>query len=192
MGYYRAGFTVTGVDIKPQPHYPFTFIQDDAIEYIKEHGHKYDALVGSPPCQAWSLCQRIQGNEHPDLISALREVFIASGKPWVIENVEGAPLNYPVTLCGAWFGLKTYRHRIFESNIFIPQPPHLEHRWPIAKMGRPPKSHEFMHIVGNFSGVQRAREIMDIDWMTREELREAIPPAYTEYIGKFLIQAVGG
>jgi DNA (cytosine-5)-methyltransferase 1 len=188
MGYHRAGFEVVGIDIDPQPHYPFELHQGDALKYLLEHHHEFDAFHASPPCQAWTLAQRIQGNEHPDFVTATRSAFELIGKPWVIENVEGAPLRSPITVCGASFpGLRVYRHRLFESNVPLTAPPHRAHTAPIRKMGRRPEPGEFMHVVGNFSGAALAREAMGIDWMTRDELREAIPPAYTEHIGRQLI-----
>jgi DNA (cytosine-5)-methyltransferase 1 len=191
MGYHRAGFDVVGVDIDPQPRYPFEFHQGDALKYLLEHHHEFDAFHASPPCQAYTLAQRIQGRTHPDFIAATRAAFELIGKPWVIENVEGAPLRNPVTLCGASFpGLRVYRHRLFESNVPTAAPPHRRHTAPLRKMGRRPELGEFMHVVGNFSGVDVAREAMGIEWMTRDELREAIPPAYTEHIGTQLLHHV--
>jgi DNA (cytosine-5)-methyltransferase 1 len=189
-GYDAAGFEVTGVDIDPQPRYPFTFVQGDAIAYLREHGHEYDAVAASPPCQASTVCQRIQGREHPRLIAPTRDALIASGRPWIIENVEGAlpELRDPVTLCGAMFGLRTYRHRLFETSGFaLPVPEHPAHLAPIAKMGRPVPSGHFGHYVGNFSGVEAARRDMGMPWANRDGLREAIPPAYSEWIGAALM-----
>lgn len=190
-GYSRAGFTVVGVDLHPQPNYPFDFHQGDAIEFIRDHGHEFDAIVASPPCQAFTLAQRIQQRKHPDLIAETRHALMGTGLPWVIENVEGAPLRQDVLLCGAMFsGLRTYRHRVFESSVPLAQPEHPAHTIRTTKMGRPPREGEFMHIVGNFSGVAEARKAMGIDWMTRDGLREAIPPAFTQYVGGFLRLAI--
>lgn len=191
MGYHRAGFDVIGVDVSPQPNFPFEFHQCDALKFFLENWRRFDALHASPPCQAFTNAQKIRGNSHPDYVRSIREAFRLSGTPWVIENVPGAPLLDPVTLCGTMFGLGTYRHRLFESNRPLQEPVHPEHTAPTAKMGRPPKPGEFMHVVGNFSGVQQAREAMGIDWMTRDELRESIPPAYTEHIGRQLRRGPG-
>lgn len=202
MGYSRAGFDVIGVDISHQPHYPFRFIQADAIKVlellldgrvleINGEGFTLDdfaAAHASPPCQAFTNAQKIQGNAHPDLIEPTRELLSATGLPWVIENVPGAPLIDPVELCGSMFELGTYRHRLFETSWYLDDEWHPEHVARTTKMGRKPVAGEFMHIVGHFSGVAEARAAMDIDWMTRDELREAIPPAYTEYVGKRLIR----
>lgn len=187
MGYHRAGFDVVGVDIDPQPRFPFEFHQGDALKFLLEHWQEFDAFHASPPCQAWTLCQRIQGNEHPDFIKATRSAFELIGKPWVIENVEGAPMVDPITLCGAMFGVETYRHRLFESNVPIVAAHHPRHTARNTKMGRTPVPGEFMHVVGNFAGVDRAREVMEMPWATRDGLREAIPPAYTEHIGAQLL-----
>lgn len=189
MGYSRAGFRVIGVDIEPMPRYPFRFVQADAIEFLDwlietAAWRLFDAIHASPPCQAWTAAQVLQGNEHPDLIGPTRERLKKIGLPYIIENVVGAPLIDPFMLCGAMFpGLRVYRHRIFETNFDVKVPDHPKHTHSITKMGRPPQADEFMHVVGNFSGVKAAREAMDIPWMSRNELREAIPPAYTEHIG---------
>lgn len=185
MGLWRAGFDVTGVDIEEQPHYPFPFIQADAMA-MSLRG--FDFIWASPPCQAYTLAQRIQNNVHPDMIEPVRRMLKRSrAAAWVIENVAGAPLVDPIELCGAMFGLKVYRHRLFEASFPIHAPAHPEHVAPLRKMGRPVQDGEFMHVVGNFSGVARAREAMGIDWMMRDELREAIPPAYAEHIGRAAI-----
>lgn len=191
MGYARVGFEVVGVDIEPQPRYPFEFHQGDALAFLIARGHEFDAFAASPPCQAHSLAQRIQGRAHRDYIREIRALFRSFGKPYVIENVEGAPLEDPILLCGAMFpGLRTYRHRLFESNLRLRVPAHPDHAAPNTKMGRPPRDGEFMHVVGNFSGVAQARVAMGIDWMTRDELREAIPPAYTAWIGRQLLSSL--
>lgn len=188
MGYHLAGFDVTGVDIDPQPRYPFTFHQGDALEFLAAHGHEFDVIAGSPPCQRYSLTQRIRNRDHPDYIDAMRVLATAIGRPYVIENVPGAPLIDPIMLCGAMFeDLAVYRHRLFETDLTLPAPVHRAHRAPLQKMGRPPQPGDFMHVVGNFSGVAHARRAMGIDWMTRDELREAIPPAYTHHLGLHLL-----
>ncbi len=179
-GLRRAGFDVVGVDIDPQPHYPFEFHQADAMTYPLDG---FDFIWASPPCQAYTLCQRIQGNTHPDLVAPTRDRLTASGALWCIENVPGAPLISPVELCGMMFGLQTYRHRLFECSYPLEQPPHPPHVARNAKMGRPVKDGEFIQVVGNFSNVSFARKAMDIDWMPRDRMREAIPPAFAEYVG---------
>lgn len=183
MGLHRLGFSVTGVDIIRQPRYPFAFVRGDAMTYPLAD---FDFIWASPPCQAFTLAQRIRDREHPDLIAPIRERLMASKIPYVIENVVGAPLLDPIELCGSMFGLRVYRHRLFECSFPIMVPAHPEHTAPLRKMGRPPRDGDFMHVVGNFSGVQAAREAMNIDWMVRDELREAIPPAYSEYIARQL------
>jgi DNA (cytosine-5)-methyltransferase 1 len=195
MGYYLAGFDVTAVDIESQPHNPFPFIRADALEVLADRSFLagFDAVHASPPCQAYTLAQRIRGNTHPDLIAPVRALLKASGLPYVIENVPGAPLHSPVTLCGAMFpGLRVYRHREFETSHPVHVPRHPAHAAPLRKMGRPPQPGDFVHVVGNFSGVAYAREAMGIAWMTRDELREAIPPAYTLHIGAALADALTG
>jgi len=191
MGYYRAGFEVEGVDIKPQPHYPFKFYQADALEFPLEG---YDAYHASPPCQAYTKAGkqwRKNGRQYPDLIGAVRTRFEGEYRYWVIENVPGAPLFNPVILNGAMFGLRVHRKRLFENSFTVPFELQAQNKKPV-KMGRPVrKSDDVIQPVGHLSGVAYAREVMGIDWyMTQREIAEAIPPAYTEYIGGYLINAI--
>jgi DNA (cytosine-5)-methyltransferase 1 len=196
VGYARAGFEVVGVDNRPQPNYPFEFIQADALEYVRgyewgpgEMARMFDAIHASPPCQAYSMAQRIRKREHPDLVGPTRDLLNETGLPWVIENVPGSPLVDPVVLEGQMFdGLRTQRKRWFETNwpldvpfLRSPRPA------PNAKMGRKPKPHEWFQVVGNTSDAAGARKAMGIDWMNRDELAQAIPPAYTELIGVQLL-----
>ena len=184
-GYADSGlFDVVGVDIEPQPRYPFRFVQGDALKYVAAHGHEFDFVHASPPCQKFTKARKLQGNEHWDFIPDTRRSLRDSGKPFVIENVPGAPLVDPVMLCGSMFDLKTYRHRLFESNFLIKTPPHIKHKEPSIKMGRPVRYDSFMHIVGHFSGVPKAREIMGMPWANQYGLAQAIPPIYTEWIAK--------
>lgn len=189
-GYVAAGFEVTGVDIDPQPRYPYKFWQRDALTFLERYGRLFDAVHASPPCQAFTNAQKIQGNTHPDLLTPARELLLDLGKPFIIENVPGAPLRDPVELCGSMFGLETYRHRLFESNVDLTAPAHPKHIARTTKMGRAPVPGEYMHVVGNFSGVAKARDVMEMPWATRDGLREAIPPAYTEYLGRQLLAVV--
>jgi DNA (cytosine-5)-methyltransferase 1 len=188
-GYKRAGFHVVGVDIDPQPRYPRTFIQADAVQFIREHGHEFDVIHASPPCQRYSKAQRIQDREHPDLISATREALIATGRPYIIENVEDArsELINPVMLCGQGFGLRTYRHRLFETSFPLEQVLHFEHRVKTVKMGRPLQDGDFYHAVGNFSNVDYIRRDLGVPWMSREGIRECIPVQYAQWIGDQLM-----
>ncbi|MFJ4915882.1 SAM-dependent methyltransferase [Streptomyces sp. NPDC088726] len=185
-GYAAAGFDVTGVDINPQPRYPFRFVQGDAVEYVREHGAEFDFIHASPPCQRYSRAQKIQRRDHPDLIAPTRAALAATGRPWVIENVEeaAAELRDPVVLCAAAFGMRTYRHRLFETGggFTFASPLHPAHRAPLTKMGRPRAAGHFAHYVGNFSGVQEARIDLRVPWMNRDGIRECIPPAYTQWI----------
>jgi DNA (cytosine-5)-methyltransferase 1 len=197
MGYHRAGFDVVGVDRVSQPHYPFEFFLGDALDVAEMVGVPgtgwtgFAAVHASPPCQAFTKAQRIMDRSHPDLVGPIRKLLRDAGLPYVIENVPGSPLHRPVTLCGLMFGLGVDRDRLFESNIRLAAPPpHPAHDRPKAKMGRPVKPGEVMQVVGHFSGVPQAREAMGIDWMVRDELSEAIPPAYTEWVGAQLIAAL--
>ena len=210
-GFERAGFDVVGLDLDPQPRYPYHFLQADVVAALgtllsggiwafrtglDDEVFRFltlddiAAFHASVPCQLYSGTHQINDNDHPDLIPPVRGLLDETGKPYVMENVVGAPLLEPVTLCGAMFGLRTYRHRLFETNWFLPEPEHPEHVARQAKMGRPPADGEFMHIVGNFSNVALAREIMGMPWANRDGLREAIPVAYAEYVGKHLMGVV--
>ncbi|MEU5325639.1 SAM-dependent methyltransferase [Streptomyces parvus] len=186
-GYADAGFDVTGVDLHPQPRYPFRFVQADAVAFVLEHGASFDVIHASPPCQHDSDCQRLRGNTHPDLIAPTRTALQATGRPWVLENVRGAlpKLDRPVMLCGPMFGVETYRHRYFETGggFTLPQPHHPGHTVPQAKMGRPIPPGHYGQFVGNFSGVQHARSVLGVPWMNRDGIRECIPPAYSHWIG---------
>ena len=198
VGYHRAGFDIVGVDIKAQPNYPFDFQQADAFEYVLElAGYAnglYDAIHASPPCQRYSrlfTTMEDRRGEHPDHVAKTRELLNKTGLPWVIENVHGAPLNRgSVMLCGAMFGLRTYRHRWFESSECLLAPSHPKHSIKSDKGSRR-KEHflagGFISVVGNV-GTYCGPAAMGIDWMTGEELSQAIPPAYTEFIGRQIVK----
>lgn len=203
VGYHRAGFDVVGVDINPQPRYPFEHHVGDALEVLgdDEFLSGFDVIHASPPCQAYSVANNIHGrSDHPDLVSPVRDALLNWGGHYVIENVPGAPLRNPMTLCGLSLGVNVKRHRLFESNVFMLAPPCGSHAgdWLLV----------FGHTVlergkvvgkakggGNIIrrkhvGTDRGREAMGIDWMTRDELSQAIPPAYTEYIGTQLLEHI--
>lgn len=195
-GYRRAGFDVTGVDNQPMPNNPHTFIQADALEYLQSHGHEYDAIHASPPCQGYSRMRHLpwlKDKSYPMLINPVRSLLELTGKPWVIENVEDAPLHSGITLCGTMFGLKVYRHRRFESSAMILAPPHHKHTVVIGA-GRllndraSPNADGWVGHPGK--SPKAAAAAMGIDWMTPQQIAQAIPPAYTEYIGKQLMQFV--
>lgn len=190
-GYQLAGFHVTGVDIQPQPNYiGDEFVQDDAIGYIREHGHEFDFIHASFPCQAHSLLNHYNHKDYPDLIPAGREALLTTGVPFVIENVPQAPLRDPVVLCGTMFGLNIYRHRHFETgNGFgLPQLAHPKHTALCARNGYLPTTERpFMTISGGKHSEtwrRTAAEVMGVPWTkTTIEVCEAIPPAYTEWVG---------
>jgi len=191
MGYHRAGFEVVGVDINPQPRYPFMFIQGDALDYARAHGHEYDVIHASPPCQAYSVTRHALAPQYrPELIPQTRELLEYLGKPWVIENVVGAPLRWYVELCGVMFGLKTYRHRRFEMSFLVFQPEHLPHPERLTRKGRAASPGGFSNPCGhpNFAGEADIwKRSLGINWMTTRGLTQAIPPAYTEWIGNQLM-----
>lgn len=188
-GYKLAGFDVVGVDIKPQKNNPHTFILGDALEYCINNYQHFDAIHASPPCQQYSSSTRQWrklGYQYDDLISKTREVLQKTGKLYVIENVPNSPLINPILLNGSVFNLKVHRPRLFETNFYLPQP-HVPKVKPV-KMGRKVQEGEVIQPVGNFIGVDYARKVMEISWMTGKELSQAIPPAYTKWIGQFIIK----
>ena len=195
MGYHRAGFDVVGIDINPQPHFPFEFHQADALTFPLDG---FDVIHASPPCQAYSVASNIHNGkwyqkDHPDFIGLVRKRLLENDKPFIIENVPGAPLKDPLMLCGTMFlGLKVYRHRHFECYPFTIEPPgkcNHSHR-----MGKSRGEYHtldkspFITCVGHNFQAKSGRIAMQIDWMTRDELSQAIPPAYTEFIGKQLLK----
>lgn len=201
MGYFDAGFSgVVGVDIHAQPRYPFDFFQGDALSVLREmNGHlPFEAIHASPPCQAYSVTKSLHAAEYPRLIAETRELLLATGLPFVIENVEGArsELRDPIRLCGSSFGLGVRRHRLFECHGFevglVPPCNHGEQPEPIdvTGTGGPRRNTARTSPGGGNSrkpeSLAHAREAMGIDWMTRQELSEAIPPAYTAWIGERL------
>jgi DNA (cytosine-5)-methyltransferase 1 len=207
MGYHRAGFDVVGVDIAKQPHYPFEFHQADALTYPLGG---FDAIHASPPCQAYSITKNAHSREHPRLVEPVRARLQGSGLPWVIENVVGAPLLDPVTICGSMFDLRAWdhyigqmvqlkRHRLFESQVMLMAPGPCRHvkgmRVGGVYGGAWSKNRSTDPSVKRTGGyappddVQRV--LMGIDWMPRKPLAQSIPPAYTEWIGAQLLRALG-
>ncbi len=188
MGYHRAGFDeIVGVDIEPQPNYPFEFVQADAMEYPLEG---FDVIHASPPCQGYSMLNNFIRGEYPELIEAIRER--AAGLPLVIENVVGAPLRDPLLLCGQMFGLRLFRHRLFELPIFALQMGHSHRGWRAPRRGKGnvrPSEGEVWAPTGHFADKHGAAKAMGVCWMTkRGEIAQAIPPVYTEYIGRLIIE----
>jgi DNA (cytosine-5)-methyltransferase 1 len=192
MGYHRAGFDVVGVDIDPQPNYPFDFHQLDAttMNLMLWRCH-YDAIHASPPCQRYIRSGNVDRSKHPDLLPTVRQLLTSTGAPYVIENVPGAPMRPDVILCGSMFGLGIRRHRWFESNI--PLSP-----WTLACNHSLPVTGVYGHPHGDGGAAKGmlpgnletwSRE-MGIDWMTTSELALAIPPAYTQHIGEQLMAAL--
>jgi len=188
-GYRRAGFTeIIGIDISLQKHYPFPFIQANALLPPLDIS-SFDLIHASPPCQVHSKTKHLAGKQHQDLVGKTREMLKASGRPYVIENVPGAPLIDPVALNGFMFDLPLDRERWFESSIplpFVLLP--TAYKRPV-KMGRPVAEGDIIQVVGHFSNVPYGRKAMGIGWMNQHELAQAIPPIYTEWIGRRIIEA---
>jgi hypothetical protein len=181
VGYYRAGFEVVGIDHVTQTRYPFEFHKADALAYLAEHGHEFDAVHASPPCQAYSRATAWRGDRsaHPDLIGPTRELLEKVGLPYVIENVQEARrhLRHPVMLCGSMFGLRVQRHRYFECPwLPLTLLPGCRHR---------PDDYSFDH--GGKQPESVYRDALGCHWMTVKEARQAIPPCYTEHLGRLLL-----
>lgn len=204
-GYTDAGFEVVGVDINPQPRYPYEHHVGDALEFLANHGHEFDAIHASPPCQTYSRTRTLHDNTHPDLVEPTRAALIASGKPWVIENVVGAPLIEPLRLCGTEFGmtardvdgapLKLVRHRLFESNIALHGNGGCNHDRTIqtatvygAGGGWTPAHRDNPDRRGGYiPHTDVIKDLLGIDWMTKHEMSQVVPPIMAEHIGKQLI-----
>lgn len=193
MGYHRAGFTeIVGVDLTPQPHYPFTFIQGDALEFLAKYGAEFDAIHASPPCQRFTQAQRLQQREHPDLLTPTLGLLATIGKPWVVEKVVGAPMPGAVLLCGLSLGVKVKRHRLFAASFPI--------KGTVCPKGHPG---EWFTVFGGGAAklkwdnrrratASEAKAAMGIDWLPRDKLSQAIPPAYTEFVGCQLVAHLQG
>lgn len=184
VGYHRAGFEVVGVDLYPQPRYPFAFVQADALEYLELFGHDFDTIHASPPCQGYSAALRHLAHGKPKLLVQVRAGLVAAGKPYVIENVEGAPLARPIVVCGTGLGLRVQRHRLFECS-FPAEGTGCDHG---IKTINPHRASSRTHL--GFSPELQWREAMGVGWMTKAEARQAIPPAYTEFVGRQLLAAL--
>jgi DNA (cytosine-5)-methyltransferase 1 len=194
MGYSLAGFEVTGVDIDPQPRYPFEFHQADALEYLAAHWREFDAVHSSPPCHDHSSLSSLSGtNGTGHLLADTRELLRTLPIPWVIENVVGAPMRVDLMLCGQQFGLRTCRHRWFEFSdpMFPPQLPHPRHRVPTDDRKRRTGWNAGMNttVTGDVT-LDIASEALGIDWMDVNGLPQAIPPKYTEFVGAHLLEQI--
>jgi DNA (cytosine-5)-methyltransferase 1 len=197
-GYARLGFQVTGVDDEQQPHFPFKFIQADAFDVLsdKKFLRRFDFVHAGPPCQAYSDLHHSSDYQYPDLIYLVRRALDAAGVNYVIENVDRAPLYNPIMLCGTMFSeLRVIRHRLFESTFFLKQPQHIRKHPPVfthdsrrAHYGKLDQNTSYLTITGGGNcSAENARSAMGIDWMSKGELNEAIPPAYTEFVGKCVL-----
>ena len=193
MGYYRAGFEVEGVDIKHGKRYPFTYHRLDFNLVDVKMLKNYDLIHASPPCQTFSITKNLRnaqgkGTDKVDLIEPTRALLQASGVPYIIENVPGAPLIDPVLVCGSAFGLKVRRHRLFESNMKLKGTicNHQAQGRPVGVYGS--MKDEIPNGGKTAETIEQAHDAMGIDWMIWSELVEAIPPAYTDYLGKQMIE----
>jgi DNA (cytosine-5)-methyltransferase 1 len=217
MGYHLAGWDVVGVDATFQVRYPFPFVQDDALDFLGKHGHLFHAVHASPPCQPYSITRHSHNQDHPDLVAATRQALEASGLPWIMENVEGAPLRNPLTLCGTEFGLTATdddgarlflrRHRLFESSHLLMAAGgcqcsvYRRRGYRCAgsygggstaqagsRVGSAAATPGARNRGGYVPAVEVQRALMGVAWMPRKSLVQAIPPAYTEWLGGQLIE----
>lgn len=208
MGYHRAGFDVVGVDITPQPRYPYEFYRADALWFLGRLGEqlerRFDAIHASPPCQAYTtMSNRWRGgggkaDSHDYLIDAVRDLLAQTRLPWVIENVPGArsSMNAPIVLHGGMFGLGAHRPRLFESNVLLLAPQAPRPANPVGIYGKRPDGRLLWRRVDGSEqraarSLEEGRAVLGIDWMEWSELKEAIPPAYTEFIGSQLLAHLG-
>lgn len=195
VGYYQAGFTVHGIDLKHGKRYPYTYTRANVLDVLKDNSFidQFDVIHASPPCQTHSITKHLRNAQGKstskiDLIPETREALIASGKPYIIENVPGSPLINPIQLCGSSFGLKVRRHRLFESNMPLIGSicDHKSQGRPIGVYGS--LNDEIPNGGKTASTIDEARKAMGIDWAIWTELVEAIPPAFTKYLGEQLIR----
>lgn len=193
MGYHRAGLEVVGVDIRPQPHYPFEFHQADALTYPLEG---FDAIHASPPCQRYSSGAKAAGNQyqHPDYYDPTRQRLLRTGVPFVIENVIGAPYSHGFVLCGSMFGMRVQRHRNFEASWMLLMPMYCDHTGerPVTITGTGTR---FVEGIRDYEHSRHASTdlwagLMGMPWAEPHEVKEAIPPAYTEWIGRQLLAVI--
>jgi DNA (cytosine-5)-methyltransferase 1 len=178
-----------GVDIVDQPRYPFRFVRADALAYLAEHWQEFDAIHASPVCKGYATINAVHGTWQEMRLPEVRTALQATGRPWVLENVPQAPFEHGVLLCGGMFGLRVRRHRRFETPFLLWDPPsHACPRDPVGVYGHPGGSSKRDGL--RFGGVETWRETMEIPWMTSDELSQAIPPAYTRYVGTHLLSQV--
>ncbi|MEO7022026.1 MAG: DNA cytosine methyltransferase [Ktedonobacteraceae bacterium] len=210
VGYARAGFEVVGVDIAPQKHYPYACYQDDALHVLAlllsgqtwhgYHLHDFAVLHASPPCQGYSRSRHIQSREHPMLLDVVRERLTKTGLPWIMENVAGAPMPSFLVLCGTHFGLNVYRHRQFEASHLLLAPGPCAHPRALLPgyvciFGKTVNGHQTGCRGNHYQRYSLAygHVAMGIDWnMTHTELSQAIPPAYTTFLGQQLVTLADG
>ena len=190
MGYAHAGFTeILGVDNEPQPNYPFTFIQADALDFMDamidgRENIAYDLIHASPPCQRWSVARH--SDNHPDLIRKTQERLSILSQQYVIENVPQAPLVKDLMLCGSMFGMEIRRHRVFELSFSVNAPPFCNHQWENPKAPFLVAGHGGGWSEGhkNYYNFPHAQDLMYMPWAgNRKEIIEAVPPPYTRWIG---------
>ena len=197
MGYHLAGFEVTGIDLKHGKRYPFTYRRMSVLDLTSDDLQAFDFIHASPPCQTFSITKNLRiaqgkSTDKLDLLEPTRKLLIESGKPYVIENVKGAPLINPVQLCGSSFGLKVRRHRLFESNLPIKgsECDHKSQGRPVGVYGS--MKDEIPNGGKTAESLAEGQIAMGIDWMLWGELVEAIPPVYTQYIGQQVKELLNG
>src|SRR3954470_12261559 len=197
MGYAQAGFEVEGIDVVAQPHYPFCFHERNALACSAQFLRSFDVVHASPPCQAHSDLKTRTTTHYPDLISLTRQMLVQAGVPYVIENVDTAPLIDPILLCGTMFKeLRVIRHRLFESNLptYTPNvhPAHplmFTHDKRKSQYGRLDQWTSYIQVTGGGAIIENKLQAMGIDWkMTHPEVNEAVPPPYTRWLGSQILE----
>ena len=208
LGYHSAGFEVVGVDLNPRfrKRYPFEFHSGDALDFVRNHGDEFDAIHASPPCQAYSITKHSHSKKHPELIEPTRKALQDSGKPYIIENVMGAPLVDPVLLCWGMFfeagsvldedgtPLRMERHRLFETNWNLHQPDHPAHDrsvWVGGSYGgtsRQKYEAKYLRKGGYVPSKSVQERLLGLNHMTLHGLHQSIPPAYTQFVGSELVR----
>jgi len=187
-GYQQAGFEVTGIDNQAQPRYPGQFIKGDAIHFLVKNWKSFDVIHASPPCQAYTKLNHKNKPSSSHDLERIIPILKSTGKPFVVENVEMAPMPKSIKLNGLMFGLNVFRQRIFYSNIFLMEPGQVP-----VKRSRV-KHKRIFTVAGNGAKgdtLSNWSNAMGIDWMTKKELAQAIPPAYTKWIGEQLMNLWG-
>lgn len=206
VGYHRAGFDVVGVDIQPQNRFPYRFLQADALSFLQwlidsRAIQQFAAIHASPPCQRYSTLKSMTTHQYADLLASTRELLIASGLPWIVENVATAPMHQGIEVCGTALGLNVRRHRRFDSSHLLYGPGMCKHHpdniniYGHACWTYQPNPADVRKDTGKARPMRvllnAGREAFGVPWMSQQGASECIPPAYTEFLGRQLLVTIG-